>query len=1461
MPNTTVWICGFEAGAGDEMIVNGAGGHGGSIVTTPVRTGIYALQFTTTTAGTLVFVDLPLSDMNQCAAGFWFRKAANPASANTIFKFDVVSTPMFTLQLRTDGTLGITTSGGFSATNGATALSNNTWHCIRVVYDQAAGGVGKVWLDDSLEIDTTHTGTNGATTRFQLQGNAGNTTLYDDMILQSGTDQPPKGVGGVIARSFMAGTPTDNGFTKTGGTNIEDVCADTPRNAATLAQNISTSGQVAQTGLVHPFSTTQTGHGSNTLGAYDTINAIALGMWWNDTQYQASPNPSDPSIRYRINGGAAVDFAFPHGNRFVFRYYQRILTTLTTANLDVLEVGANHASAAIASVLSIQDVWVMVHSEPGSAPAVNTALEFSRIKSVTVAGLPSTATRGFQAITPIGAGRILALAAYEEADTPAADVWRSDDSGASWIQLTDLPESGGYGFSRAISPGLDTALVYQNGVDPSGTYLLGTIWRTTDGGATWTKPFTGGPDKTTGPMVEGADFGFGVLIFVGGPGASAAPPPSSTARRAGLRDRGFYQQQRGRFSPHPSLGWSQSSTTGTAGSHGLRSADGGATWASLGLINPNAYYGRCSGIVSAGGGKGFAALDRPDLTSATGIFIHRTVNYGSSWSPVSTALPIFGYNSLANTTFLHGIGYGDGVLMVCGSYGLTHPMTPYLWRSTDEGTTWTTINLTSLLALIDGSGNPVPIVEIRYMGSAKWIARTGFTDKVIQVAGNVAVPENTWLYSEDGGATWRRCDIRAGDDPSTLNEHPPTARGLFYQTMVTIDGIVFTAGQSNSLGAATNEIWSSAVLDPAPADPPPEGLPTQGTARRYSSRDVDAGGVFYARGLLTDPVVTKSLVDLQWGQVVIEGARFELLLDAVLLQGYIQDLRGQQFTLTRYDTASGFAQSTLLGVVTKPTLAAGRLIIEGENFDPGIFEQDLPKGTIMTDEFPNAVDLGLPITKVLGRVAQVPLRYINDDIVNSEFDYLVSRNIVGVSFIFRLFNGALTDVDPSEYTVSYTNYPGYTTVRFRLRQTQTVSGNDFYPIFADVLGRESERNVAIAIKNMLSNTIWGLGRTVDTASFDAAAAILDPSVTGLRVDGALTTVDQAQNWLKELFMFAGIRMHITAAGAIAIDVETAQTTPRLAAHDGTGDGSRILIDPTRFREPMGDAPRRAIMKYREDLRNPGQFFFEQSRDVNTDMGKDRIFPNRFIRTHRTADKVIDRIAHRMADAQERATATLAQEARGLRPGELITLTYPLLGLNARVYEVTRLSVASDVTTVDLVGWSAYTYTPGTLPGESTGGGGPVGAPPPSEEPPPDGTPPQPEGFPPYDWGSFGMQTWRTYLDFRGLNDLFFPPATTISANTPIAIALPINVTRGSIKIFDNPITVTHPVTGLRYAVAQASSQRITDNGAGGLVGAIGTGALNSIDYATGIGEVSFAATATTPIEILFELDGMATAIL
>ena len=55
--------------------------------------------------------------------------------------------------------LSISSGGaGFSTVNGTTEITADRWHRTRSRYDAATGGIGKVCLDGTLEISTTHTG-------------------------------------------------------------------------------------------------------------------------------------------------------------------------------------------------------------------------------------------------------------------------------------------------------------------------------------------------------------------------------------------------------------------------------------------------------------------------------------------------------------------------------------------------------------------------------------------------------------------------------------------------------------------------------------------------------------------------------------------------------------------------------------------------------------------------------------------------------------------------------------------------------------------------------------------------------------------------------------------------------------------------------------------------------------------------------------------------------------------------------------------------------------------------------------------------------------------------------------------------------------------------------------------------------------------------------------------------------
>src|SRR4029453_918303 len=92
-----------------------------------------------------------------------------------------------------------------------------------------------------------------------------------------------------------------------------------------------------------------------------------------------------------------------------------------------------------------------------------------------------------------------------------------------------------------------------------------------------------------------------------------------------------------------------------------------------------------------------------------------------------------------------------------------------------------------------------------------------------------------------------------------------------------------------------------------------------------------------------------------------------------------------------FDHSSVTRRPRFIGLVTGAQIQHGRMRLDAQNFDPAIFEQEIPASRITTTEFPRAIDLNHPITKVFGKVDQVPCRYINDDVVNSIFDYLVCR--------------------------------------------------------------------------------------------------------------------------------------------------------------------------------------------------------------------------------------------------------------------------------------------------------------------------------------------------------------------------------------------------------------------------------------------------------------------------------------
>lgn len=105
----------------------------------------------------------------------------------------------------------------------------------------------------------------------------------------------------VVARQFVSTTPTYNAWTKSNASTIDTVWNDTPFSATTYASTLTASA--AQTALISTFASTQTGHGSGTLGSYDTIKGVKTGIVAKTASTTSQPTVVDSQSNATNNGG------------------------------------------------------------------------------------------------------------------------------------------------------------------------------------------------------------------------------------------------------------------------------------------------------------------------------------------------------------------------------------------------------------------------------------------------------------------------------------------------------------------------------------------------------------------------------------------------------------------------------------------------------------------------------------------------------------------------------------------------------------------------------------------------------------------------------------------------------------------------------------------------------------------------------------------------------------------------------------------------------------------------------------------------------------------------------------------------------------------------------------------------------------------------------------------------------
>lgn len=374
-----LWSCGFELNSITSDVEFGViTSTGLSIVTSPVRSGTYALQATGSGGPFARFVLTSATDSN----GPYFARFYLYISSATNGSCEIVS-------FRTTAAIRLTSSNTLQLWNhnsltqigsDSSVLSTSTWYLVELKIDKT-GGAGASIAEAKLNgtsFATTSTATFGTgLTAFNFgfnlnaEGKTG-TILFDDMAINdsTGANQTSYPGSGQIMhlRPNAAGDNTQlaRGGTSVQATNWQGVSEVTPDDGITF-NNEHVTGKVDD----HNIDDTPAGIGSS-----DTINVVQVGI-----RFSGGAASSNSSLQARVKKAASgtvssssaitptsttwLTNALAAPNNYPLTLYKDPDGTnaWTKTTLDSAQIGYI-ISTGTANDAKISDVWLLVDWTP-----------------------------------------------------------------------------------------------------------------------------------------------------------------------------------------------------------------------------------------------------------------------------------------------------------------------------------------------------------------------------------------------------------------------------------------------------------------------------------------------------------------------------------------------------------------------------------------------------------------------------------------------------------------------------------------------------------------------------------------------------------------------------------------------------------------------------------------------------------------------------------------------------------------------------------------------------------------------------------------------------------------------------------------------------------------------------------------------------------------------------------------
>ena len=420
-----------------------------------------------------------------------------------------------------------------------------------------------------------------------------------------------------------------------------------------------------------------------------------------------------------------------------------------------------------------------------------------------------------------------------------------------------------------------------------------------------------------------------------------------------------------------------------------------------------------------------------------------------------------------------------------------------------------------------------------------------------------------------------------------------------------------------------------------------------------------------------------------------------------------EDLRGKAARARVRDLDASTDLFDLTGTIQelRMTVAEAELTISAT--DTETLTELLPRVRLLdiypNADFQNVSDTDIPAYVVFGEMREVPLVLCQS--ATNQYDYGAFRIPATGSLVLNAVyrNGRV--VQAGEYSL-VESPSGYYVIRFT-RQQMDPNGTPFR-IQATVTATEFV-NPANAIKFLLSDSTFGLGKLVNAASFSTAATAY--STLSMAIVGGLTRRESAGDLLSLLLLY-GAALDKNTAGEYTILVDSAASHTSASIVLGADDRQWNNVMLPSISVPLTPLASRVKQLnisglFKPGFQGSGAYLLKATRSDTTRKGTVKEIQNPFLGDTTSIDKQCDYLWKRLCcrDKQVECSAEMSV-SQSLTLGQLVRFNSPDLAID-EVYEVRALGFRGNkdrdgnidaAVTVGLSGYlaSIFTYTAGTV---------------------------------------------------------------------------------------------------------------------------------------------------------------------